>query len=191
MISAKLSLELSMNGCRKAKVIITRNIEYNSKINIFLQEILALLKSIHVKNVIEKKTSWSDKKGMGEKHTHTHPPSPLTKGKDEYVLYFVDHILIVFVVHCHQPPIREQSLNIGWTRWGCQMLTDNFQEGFDNFLIFFFCNYLLFVKKSYSTSFCQASLSALDLSLNIGRQPRTVSSFSSSALWDSLWAIFT
>ena len=52
-------------------------------------------------------------------------------------------------------------------------------------------NYLLFVKKSYSTSFCQASLSALDLSLNIGRQPRTVSSFSSSALWDSLWAIFT
>ena len=55
MISAKLSLELSMNGCRKAKVIISRNIEYNSKINIFLQEILALLKSIHVKNVIEKK----------------------------------------------------------------------------------------------------------------------------------------
>ena len=46
-----------MNGCRKAKVIITRNIEYNSKIKIFLQEILALLKSIHVKNVIEKKTS--------------------------------------------------------------------------------------------------------------------------------------
>ena len=44
-----------MNGCRKAKVIITRNIEYNSKIKIFLQEILALLKSIHVKNVIEKK----------------------------------------------------------------------------------------------------------------------------------------
>ena len=46
-----------MNGCRKAKVIITRNIEYNSKIKVFWQEILALLKSIHVKNVIEKKTS--------------------------------------------------------------------------------------------------------------------------------------
>ena len=57
LISATLCLELSMNGCRKAKVITTRNREYNSKIEIFLQEILALLKSIHVKNFIEKKTS--------------------------------------------------------------------------------------------------------------------------------------
>ena len=88
-----------MNGCRKAKVIITRNIEYNSKIKIFLQEILALLKSIHVKNVIEKKLPDLITRGWVETHTHTHPPSPLTKRKDEYILYFVDHILIVFVVH--------------------------------------------------------------------------------------------
>ena len=32
-------------------------------------------------------------------HTHLHPPSPLTKRKDEYISYFVDHILIVFVLH--------------------------------------------------------------------------------------------
>ena len=48
-----------------------------------------------------------------------------------------------------------------------------------------------FEKKFYSTSFCQASLSALDLSLKRGRQPRTVSSFSSSTLRDSLWSILT
>ena len=78
LISAKLSLELSMNGCRKAKVIITRNIEYNSKIKIFLQEILALLKSIHVKNFIEKNfLIWY--KGDGWKtHTHTHLPPSLS-----------------------------------------------------------------------------------------------------------------
>ena len=70
-----------MNGCRKAKVIITRNIECNSKINIFLQEILALLKSIHVKNVIEKKKLPDLITRGGVKNTHTHIHLP-----------FVDHI---------------------------------------------------------------------------------------------------
>ena len=88
-----------MNGCRKAKVIITRNIEYNSKIKIFLQEILALLKSIHVKNVIEKKLPDLITRGWVKTHTQTHPPSPLSKRKGEYILYFVHHIWIVFVVH--------------------------------------------------------------------------------------------
>ena len=90
-----------MNGCRKAKVIISRNIEYNSEINIFFQEILALLKSIHVQKCHRKKKlpdlitrGWVQKA-----YTHTHPSSPLTKMKDEYILYFVDHISIVFVVH--------------------------------------------------------------------------------------------
>ena len=40
---------------QKAKVIIYRNREFNSKIDIFLQEILALLKSILVIDFIEKK----------------------------------------------------------------------------------------------------------------------------------------
>ena len=40
---------------QKAKVIINRNREFNSKIDIFLQEILALLKSILVIDFIEKK----------------------------------------------------------------------------------------------------------------------------------------
>ena len=55
LISARLSLELSKNGCRKAKVIVTKKREFNSKIRIFLKDFLALLKSLHVKNFIEKK----------------------------------------------------------------------------------------------------------------------------------------
>ena len=62
-----------MNGCRKAKVIITRNIEYNSKIKIFLQEILALLKSIHVKNVIEKKLPDLITRGWGCQNLKSSP----------------------------------------------------------------------------------------------------------------------
>ena len=55
LISAILPLELSMNGCRKAKVSCTKKREFNSKIRIFLKDFLALLKSLHVKNFIEKK----------------------------------------------------------------------------------------------------------------------------------------
>ena len=55
LISATLTLELSMNGCRKAKVSCTKKREFNSKIRIFLKDFLALLKSLHVKNFIEKK----------------------------------------------------------------------------------------------------------------------------------------
>ena len=60
----------------------TRSKEYNSKIKIFLQEILALLKSIHVKNVIEKKLPDLITRGWVETHTHTqiHLP-PSLKGK--------------------------------------------------------------------------------------------------------------
>ena len=76
-----------MNGCRKAKVIITRNIEYNSKIKIFLQEILALLKSIHVKNVIEKKLPDLITRGwVKNTHTHIHLP-PSLKGKTN--IYYI------------------------------------------------------------------------------------------------------
>ena len=89
-----------MNGCRKAKVIITRNIEYNSKIKVFWQEILALLKSVHVKNVIEKKLPDLITRGwVKNTRTQTYPPSPLSKRKDVYISYFVHYIWIVFVVH--------------------------------------------------------------------------------------------
>ena len=43
------------------------------------------------------------------------------------------------MVSCHQPTIRKQSFNIGWTRWGSQVSTDNFQEGFGNLVICFWC----------------------------------------------------
>ena len=55
LISATLILELSMNGCRKGKVSCTKIREFNSNIRIFLKEFLALLKTLHVKNFIEKK----------------------------------------------------------------------------------------------------------------------------------------
>ena len=66
MISATLTLELSMNGCRKAKVSCTKKREFNSKIRIFLKDFLALLKSLHVKNFIEKKTSWYDMRPLDQ-----------------------------------------------------------------------------------------------------------------------------
>ena len=47
-------------------------------------------------------------------------------------------------------------------------------------------HYFYSLKMSYTTSFCQASLSAFDLSLNKGRQPRTVSSFLSTGAFDPL-----
>ena len=66
LISAILPLELSMNGCRKAKVSCTKKREFNSKIRIFLKDFLALLKSLHVKNFIEKKTSWYDMRPLDQ-----------------------------------------------------------------------------------------------------------------------------
>ena len=66
LISATLTLELSMNGCRKAKVSCTKKREFNSKIRIFLKDFLALLKSLHVKNFIEKKTSWYDMRPLDQ-----------------------------------------------------------------------------------------------------------------------------
>ena len=67
LISATLTLELSMNGCRKAKVSCTKKREFNSKIRIFLKDFLALLKSLHVKNFIEKKSSWYDMRPLDQK----------------------------------------------------------------------------------------------------------------------------
>ena len=55
-----------MNGCRKAKVSCTKKREFNSKIRIFLKDFLALLKSLHVKNFIEKKSSWYDMKPLDQ-----------------------------------------------------------------------------------------------------------------------------
>ena len=66
LISATLTLELSMNGCRKAKVSCTKKREFNSKIRIFLKDFLALLKSLHVKNFIEKKSSWYDMRPLNQ-----------------------------------------------------------------------------------------------------------------------------
>ena len=66
LISATLTLELSMNGCRKAKVSCTKKREFNSKIRIFLKDFLALLKSLHVKNFIEKKSSWYDMRPLDQ-----------------------------------------------------------------------------------------------------------------------------
>ena len=56
-----------MNVCRKAKVIVTKKKEFNSKIRIFLQDFLALLKSLYVKSFIEKKTSWYDMRPLDQK----------------------------------------------------------------------------------------------------------------------------
>ena len=56
-----------MNVCRKAKVIVTKKKEFNSKIRIFLQDFLALLKSLYVKSFIEKKTSWYDMRPLDKK----------------------------------------------------------------------------------------------------------------------------
>ena len=61
-----LQLKLSMNGCRKAKVSCTKKREFNSKIRIFLKDFLALLKSLHVKNFIEKKSSWYDMRPLNQ-----------------------------------------------------------------------------------------------------------------------------
>ena len=66
LIYATLTLELSINGCRKAKVSCTKKREFNSKIRIFLKDFLALLKSLHVKNFIEKKTSWYDMRPLDQ-----------------------------------------------------------------------------------------------------------------------------
>ena len=56
-----------MNVCRKAKVIVTKKKEFNSKIRIFLQDFLVLLKSLYVKSFIEKKTSWYDMRPLDQK----------------------------------------------------------------------------------------------------------------------------
>ena len=66
LISATLILELSMNGCRKGKVSCTKIREFNSNIRIFLKEFLALLKTLHVKNFIEKKSSWYDMRPLNQ-----------------------------------------------------------------------------------------------------------------------------